>query len=115
MFRQEELEMLDSDYFVILQKTMHCVTLQSKNTGHCWHILHLEYPTFKSCTIYHNHRMGADYHAHGHAPTLAHALSLIIDHDIFQMNGRKKIKKGAASSGSSSPKSTLHCHSQRPL
>lgn len=92
MFQTKELERLDSNYFVILQKNAHSVTLQSKNTGHCWHILHLEYPTFKSCTIYHNHKMGADYHTHGHAPTLAHAISLIMDHDIFQMNGRKRVK-----------------------
>ncbi len=105
MFQTEELEMLDSDYFVILQKSAYCVTLQSKNTGHCWHILHLEYPTFKSCTMYHNHKLGAEYHTHGHAPTLAHAISLIMDHDIFQMNGRKRVKKSSHSSTRSHAKS----------
>lgn len=104
MFQTKELERIDSDYFVIFQKSAYCVTLQSKNTGHCWHILHLEYPTFKSCTIYHNHKMGADYHLHGHAPTLAHSVSLIMEHDIFQLNGRKRIKKSSHSTACSHTK-----------
>lgn len=93
MFHTKELTMLNKDYFNIIQQSVHCVTLQSKNTGHYWHIIHQEYSTFKSCIIYHNHTSGAAYHVHGCAPTLADAVSRITSHDIFQLNGRKKQKR----------------------
>lgn len=93
MFQSKELAMLNSSYFIIIQKSVHCVTLQSKNTGHYWHIIHQEYPTFKSCVIYHNHTSGASYHVHGCVPNLDDAVSRIVSHDAFQLGGRKKRKR----------------------
>lgn len=92
MFTQEELDQIDASYFKIIKAGNHTVTLQSKNTKHCWHILHQEYPHFKSCKIYHTHKENTAYHEHGSAPTLAQAINEIREHDTFQLNTRKKSK-----------------------
>ena len=53
MFTQKELNAIDPIYFSIIALHGSAVTLQSNNTGHCWHILLEEYPRFRSCRIYH--------------------------------------------------------------
>ena len=90
MFQSKEINDIDLTYFNVIQATCYCITLQSKNTKHYWHILHQEYWDFKSCKIYHNHHANSCYHEHGHAPTLQKAITQIKSHDTFQLNGRKK-------------------------
>ena len=58
MFTAEELKDIDAGYFSVIASGGFTLTLQSKNTGHCWHILLQEYPHFRSCLIYHTHRKG---------------------------------------------------------
>ena len=53
MFTAKELNTIDTGYFSIIASGGCTVTLQSKNTGHCWHILLQEYPHFRSYMIYH--------------------------------------------------------------
>ena len=90
MFQSKELNAIDQTYFNVIRATCHCVTLQSKNTKHYWHILHQDYSNFKSCEIYHNHHANSCYHEHGHASTLQKAITQIKSHDAFQLNGRKR-------------------------
>ena len=89
MFRPKEINAIDQTYFNVIRATCHCVTLQSKNTKHYWHILHQDYSNFKSCKIYHNHHANSCYHEHGHTSTLQKAIAQIKSHDTFQLNGRK--------------------------
>jgi hypothetical protein len=65
---------------------MGCFTIyvQSKNTMYYWDIHLEEYPTFKHYEIYHRHR---------DARNLKVVIEQIKDHDAFQLNGRKSIKK----------------------
>ena len=65
MFTAKELKNIDTRYFSVIASGGCTLTLQSKNTGHCWHILLQEYPHFRSCLIYHTHRRGTPYHEHG--------------------------------------------------
>ena len=65
------------------------VTIQSKNTGHIWHIHNPEYPGEEECIIFHKHRTSHPYHQHGRARNLRQAVKSIKGHDVFQMNGRK--------------------------
>ena len=51
MITPKQLKAIDITYFTILASGSFTVTLQSRNTGHCWHILFQEYPHFKSCLI----------------------------------------------------------------
>ena len=40
MFTTDELKSIDRTYFHIINAACYCVTLQSKNTNHYWHIIH---------------------------------------------------------------------------
>lgn len=51
MITPKQLKAIDITYFTILASGSFTVTLQSRNTGHCWHILFQEYPHFKSCLL----------------------------------------------------------------
>lgn len=94
MITKKELKELKGNYFDVLQAGAFAITLKSKNTGHYWHLLEREYPTFRHFAIYHKHNAADAYHAQGTARDLATAVSKIMSHDEFQMNGRKKIRKG---------------------
>ena len=51
MFTAKELKNIDAGYFSVIASGGCTLTIQSKNTGHCWHILLQEYPHFRSCLI----------------------------------------------------------------
>jgi hypothetical protein len=94
MITKEELKKVEGNYFEVLQAGAFAITLKSKNTGHYWHLLEREYPTFRNFVIYHKHNVSDEYHVQGTACDLATAVSGIRSHDEFQMNGRKKVRKG---------------------
>lgn len=94
MITKEELNELKESYFEVLQAGAFAIILKSKNTGHYWHLLEREYPTFRHFAIYHKHNADDVYHAQGTACDLATAVSGIMSHDEFQMNGRQKARKG---------------------
>ena len=86
MFTAEELQSIDRSYFRVIGCSCFAVTLQSRNTGHCWHILQQEYGRFSTCTIFHTHHYGTAYHEHGHAATLALCIRQIVSHDTWWLN-----------------------------
>lgn len=94
MITKEELKKVESNYFEVLQAGAFAITLKSKNTNHYWHLIEREYPTFRHFIIYHKHNVSDAYHAQGTACDLAAAVSEIKSHDEFQMNVRKKVRKG---------------------
>lgn len=93
MITKEELREVEGIYFEVLQASGFAVTLQSKNTGHYWHLLEREYPTFRHFVVYHKHNASDGYHAQGTARDLAAAVSGIRSHDEFQLSGRRKARK----------------------
>lgn len=93
LFTTKELQSIDRSYFNVIQATCICVTLQSKNTKHFWHILHEEYPHFKTCQVSHKHNYSDAYHQHRNQPTLKKAIEEIKSHDEFQINARDKQKR----------------------
>lgn len=96
MFTAKELEYIDCTYFNISNAGCFSVTLQSKNTKHYWHIIHLQYPTFASCKIQHRHGQSAPFHDQGSAPTLRQAIEDIKAHDYYHLHVRplKKARAG---------------------
>ena len=88
MFKEEDLQALDSEYFSIITKNEHDVTIQSRNTGHWWYLHNTEYPTEGFTLIYHKHRFTHPYHEHGKARTLRQAVRSIKGHDRWQIDGR---------------------------
>lgn len=93
MFTSKELKAIDSNYFFIIASNGSAVTLQSKNTGHCWHILLEEYRSFRSCRIYHTHRRGTSYHEHGHEATLSKCIRQIQSHDLYWLGQSRPGRK----------------------
>lgn len=91
MFRAEEIEKLDKSYFNIILAEDYDVTIQSKNTGHIWYIHNPEYPGEGECIIFHKHTASCPYHRHGRARNLRQAVKSIKGHDVFQMNGRRRL------------------------
>ncbi len=51
MITKEEIKELEGNYFEVLQTGAFAITLKSKNTGHYWHLLEREYPTFRHFAI----------------------------------------------------------------
>ena len=93
MITPKQLKAIDITYFTILASGSFTVTLQSRNTGHCWHILFQEYPHFKSCLIYHTHHKGSPYHRHGHSPSLPGCIRQIKRHDAYWLSRQKRNPK----------------------
>ena len=93
MFTAKELQNIDAGYFSVIASGGCALTLQSKNTGHCWHILLEEYPSFRSCRIYHTHQKGSPYHEHAHGASLYGCLRQIKAHDRYWLGKRKASRK----------------------
>lgn len=90
MISKTELESIDIEYFHVLQMGCYAIYIQSKNTKHFWGIIEETYPTFRHFQIYHKHNNHNEYHRHRDANNLDTAVKHIMDHDLFQLNGRKR-------------------------
>lgn len=89
MFTQEDVEALDPGYFEIICKDDRDVTIMSRNTRHVWYIHNPEYPSLRSCVIFHKHKVSDPYHQHGHSSTLFQAVRQIKKHDKWQLGRRE--------------------------
>ena len=89
MFAEKDTMKIGTEYFRVIQISPYTITLQSKNTKHCWHILDQTYYGRSSCLIYHTHSINTSYHLHGHASCLDSAVYLIQNHDryLLKKNG----------------------------
>lgn len=94
MFTKKEIESLDRHYFNIRFAGGYCVVLQSKNTKHIWSIHHEEIGKIRHCIIYHKHNDSDSYHIQGNARNMECAITKIMDHDDFQLKGRKEKAAG---------------------
>ena len=88
MFTTEELQEIDAKYFRMIVLDPYDLTIQSKCTGHYWHLHSTGYPNDVSCIIFHKHRYQHPYHQHGRARTLRQAIKSIKDHDVYQITVR---------------------------
>ena len=85
MFTKKDIESIDRNYFRVKSAGCYGITLQSKNTKHCWYITSEEYGQIKTCTIYHTHHEGTPMHQHGHGGNLNTCIRKIKDHDVYQI------------------------------
>lgn len=88
MISNKELQIVDPEYFNIIQTSGFSVSLQSKNTKHYWHIAEEEFSHFRHFKVYHKHNSSDEYHRHKDASTLKAAIKKIMEHDTFHLNGR---------------------------
>jgi len=100
MFTAKELSAIDRRHFSVIRAGCLAVTIQSRNTGHCWHILYGEpRPGVISCRIWHTHRKGTAFHEHGHGRNLAACIRQIKSHDAWQLKkdaNRRRFKNHTA-------------------
>lgn len=85
MFTQKDLQSIDHGYFIVKSAGCYGVTLQSKNTRHCWYITSEDYGRFQTCTIFHTHHENTPMHEHGHGRTLGSCVKQIQSHDEYQL------------------------------
>lgn len=94
MFTRKEISTIDREYFRVIRETCYYVTLQSRNTKHCWHIESLEGNGWRSCRIHHTHHEGTPYHPQTSAPNLIRAQQKIKEHDWYHLEIRTAEKEG---------------------
>ncbi len=90
MFTTAELNMIDREYFTVIDTEDNVITLVSKNTHHGWHIYRPDFLSHKSrpIIIFHRHENQSEYHKHTQVKTLSNALRHIRQHDTYQINVR---------------------------
>lgn len=93
MYTQHELDGLDRKYFYVILADQYDITLLSKNTHHIWQLHSVELPDGQMIVTFHKHRPWDPYHTHSRSRTLGKAIRDIKDHDRFQLNGRKPVKR----------------------
>lgn len=93
MYKQQELDSIDNNYFYIIMMNEYSVTLISKNTFHMWKLHNVELQDGEITVIFHKHHVSDQYHRHGRSSTLCNAIRQIKAHDAFQLNGRKPVRR----------------------
>ena len=91
MFRQNELQEIDQEYFEVKEASIYNIVLHSKSTGHIWNIQSRElFPGKRSIAIRHKHKRSDPYHEQAlmHPKTITEAQELIMKHDAWHLNGR---------------------------
>lgn len=86
MFTLEQIKKIDKSYFRIIGSNQFSITLQSKNTGHEWHILASDLRSSSSCIVEHRHYHADSFHFHGRYPSLLITIENIQSHDTWFIN-----------------------------
>ncbi len=83
-------DMLSLNYFSVLSKSASGDwELQSKNTAHCWKLVHDN----NGYSIFHKHHIEDPYHYQTDAGNIFDVVLYIVGHDEFQMRGRTTISR----------------------
>lgn len=93
MYTQQELAGIDTKYFTVILMNEYDITLMSKNTHHVWQLHNVELPDGDVIVTFHKHHVSDPYHTHSRSRSLNRAIRDIINHDKFQLNGRRPVKK----------------------
>ena len=92
MISKHQINGIDKSYFSILEATPFYLVLQSKNTGHYWHLLESTAAGHISFRIQHKHHRTDPYHPQASARSIDAACQYIKRHDAFHQE-RKKLKE----------------------
>lgn len=88
MFTEKDFERIDTEYFHILKMGGFVITLKSRCTGHCWHIVFasggVRIPGAENyCIVYHTHTENTPYHLHARKRNLNAIIKMIKKHDVY--------------------------------
>ena len=86
MIGPADLAAIDRDYFNILSAGGYDITLQSRPTGHCWHLLERVSNGYRSFVISHRHGDSGPYHPQKTKPkpSVEACCDYIKGHDAYQ-------------------------------
>ena len=90
MIDSNDLAAIDAEYFDIKEIKEYTIVLQSKSTGHYWHLLEQEYNNKRSFLIHHKHSIAKPYHPQKNKPSISACCEYIKDHDAYHMERSKK-------------------------
>ena len=94
LFSRDELSLLKNGYFRIIRIEERFVTVQSKNTGHCWMIFKKVLETEKPVVLYHKHNITDEYyHEHKRDWTVAKVIKEIKKHDRYVVDHPNYLKR----------------------
>lgn len=93
MYTNAELAAIDRKYFVVILADGYDVAVMSKNTHHMWRLHCVELSDGDLTVLFHSHKSTTPYHFQRHERSMGTAIRYIRKHDIWQMNGRKPIRK----------------------
>ena len=83
-FKKEDMALLKNDYFKVLRVEDRFVSVQSKNTGHCWMIFLKTYDPDRPVVLHHKHSITDEwYHEHKRGWTVAEMVKEIKRHDKY--------------------------------
>ena len=83
-FKKTELLLLQNDYFNVIRVEENFVSVQSKNTGHCWMVFKKTYDMDKPVVLHHKHNITDEwYHEHKRGWTVEEMVKEIKQHDQY--------------------------------
>ncbi len=89
MYTATDLKIIHNAYFSLLEFASDHVELLSNNTKHCWLIVQKQ----NYFLLYHKHHLYEEYHLHASTTSIQDCFLNIVDHDEFQLRGRKPARR----------------------
>lgn len=93
MIERLDFDEIDENYFLILAETQYYVVLQSRSTGHYWHLLERIANGHRTFQISHRHNPTDSYHLQTNKPSIRACCQYIMDHDAYHTEKVKKQKE----------------------
>ena len=83
-------DMLSLNYFTVISSNKNGDwELQSNNTGHCWKLIYDNGAYY----LYHKHHVEDEYHYQTAVGSLYDFVLYVVEHDEYQLRGRKIISR----------------------
>ena len=86
---RSDIRQIDTHYFNIIEATPFFIVLESKNTGHFWHLLHTDLNGRVSYRISHKHHRQDSFHPQSSSRSITAACKYIKKHDLYHLRRQK--------------------------
>lgn len=90
MIEQSDIEIVDKEYFEIMESKDYVLVLRSRNTGHFWCLLEQEYNGCRFFQIRHRHHAENPYHIQKSRATIADCCEYIQSHDAYHLKKERR-------------------------
>ncbi len=90
MFTKRDFNQIDTDYFLVLERSVYHIVLKSKRTSHTWDIYYKPFSGGYSLVVNHKHRDKDIFHVqpHFHPRSISAAQEMIKRHDAWHIKTR---------------------------